>query len=50
MKFKQCMYKIITDGGKYENGMGNLDFVQAKYKEKHETKKYNLPNIQIIEI
>ena len=35
------MYKIITDGGKYENGMGNLDFVQAKYKEKHETKKYN---------
>ena len=41
MKFKQCMYKIITDGGRYENGMGNLDFVQAKYKEKHETKKYN---------
>ena len=40
-KFKQCMYKIILDNGKYQNGMGNLDFVQAKYKEKHETKKYN---------
>ena len=41
MKFKQCMYKIITEGGRYENGMGNLDFVQAKYKEKHDTKKFN---------
>ena len=41
MKFKQCMYKIITEGGKYENGIGNLDFIQAKYKEKHDTKKYN---------
>ena len=41
IKFKQCMYKIITEGGKYENGIGNLDFVQAKYKEKHDVKKYN---------
>jgi hypothetical protein len=41
MKFKQCMYKIITEGGKYENGIGNLDFIEAKYKEKHDTKKYN---------
>lgn len=41
MKFKQCMYKIITDGGKYENGIGDLDFVSAKYKDKHEVKKFN---------
>ena len=41
MKFKQCMYKIITEGGKYENGVGNLDFVSAKYKEKHDTKNFN---------
>ncbi len=40
-KFKQCMYKVILDNGRYQNGMGNLDFVQAKYKEKHESKKYN---------
>ena len=40
-KFKQCLYKIMGEGGKYENGIGNLDFVSAKYKEKHEVKKFN---------
>ena len=40
-KFKQCLYKIVNDTGKYENGIGVLDFVQAKYKEKHEVKKFN---------
>lgn len=40
-KFKQCYYKIINETGKYDNGVGVLDFVQAKYKEKHETKKFN---------
>ena len=40
-KFKQCLYKIAGDGGRYENGICNLDFVQAKYKEKHEVKKFN---------
>jgi len=40
-KFKQCLYKIINEGGKYDNGIGVLDFVQAKYKEKHEVKKFN---------
>ena len=41
IKFKQCMYKIINDSGKYDNGIGNLDFIPAKYKEKHEVKKFN---------
>lgn len=40
-KFKQCLYKIASDGGKYENGVCVLDFVEAKYKEKHEVKKFN---------
>lgn len=40
-KFKECIYKVVNDSGKYENGVGLLDFVQAKYKEKHETKKFN---------
>ena len=41
LKFKQCLYKIAGESGKYENGICNLDFVQAKYKEKHDVKKFN---------
>ncbi len=41
LKFKQCLYKISGENGKYENGVGNLDFVQSKYKEKHDVKKFN---------
>lgn len=41
IKFKQCMYKIINDSGKYTNGIGNLDFIPAKLKEKQDVKKYN---------
>lgn len=40
-KFKQCLYKIAGPAGKYENGICNLDFVEAKYKEKHDVKKFN---------
>jgi len=40
-KFKQCLYKIVNDSGKYDNGIGVLDFVQAKYKEKQDVKKFN---------
>ena len=40
-KFKQCFYKIVGESGKYENGIASLDFVEAKYKEKHEVKKFN---------
>ena len=40
-KFKQCLYKIAGENGKYENGIGNLEFVSAKYKEKHEVTKFN---------
>lgn len=41
LKFKQCLYKIAGESGKYENGICNLDFVQAKYKDKHDVKKFN---------
>ena len=42
IKFKQCIYKVASESnGKYENGIGLLDFVQPKYKEKHDVKKYN---------
>lgn len=40
-KFKQCLYKIGNDAGRFDSGVGVLDFVQAKYKEKHEVKKFN---------
>ena len=40
-KFKQCLYKIVNESGKFDNGVGNLDFVEAKYKEKHNVKKFN---------
>lgn len=40
-KFKQCLYKISGESGKYENGIAVLDFVEAKYKEKQDVKKFN---------
>lgn len=40
-KFKQCLYKIAGASGKYENGICNLNFVEAKYKEKQDVKKFN---------
>ena len=40
-KFKQCLYKILNEAGKFDNGIGTLDFVDAKYKEKHDVKKFN---------
>ena len=40
-KFKQCLYKISGESGKYENGIAVLDFVAAKYKEKQDVKKFN---------
>ena len=39
--FKQCLYKIAGDNGKYINGICVLNFVDAKYKEKHSVKKFN---------
>lgn len=41
LKFKQCIYKIAGENGKYVNGTGLLNFVDAKYKEKHDVKKFN---------
>lgn len=40
-KFKQCLYKIAGESGKYENGICELNFVDAKFKEKHDVKKFN---------
>jgi len=40
-KFKQCLYKISGESGKYENGIAVLDFVEAKFKEKQDVKKFN---------
>ena len=41
IKFKQCIYKIAGENGKYENGTGELDFLSPKYREKHDVKKFN---------
>ena len=40
-KFKQCLYKILNDGGKFDKGVGDLNFLDAKYKEKQSVKKFN---------
>ena len=40
-KFKQCLYKVLNESGKFDNGVGDLNFLDAKYKEKHDVKKYN---------
>ena len=37
----KCAYKIITDSGKPKNSDGVINFVPAKYKEKHKNKTYN---------
>ena len=40
-KFKQCLYKVLNEGGKFDKGIGDLNFLEAKYKEKHDVKKFN---------
>ena len=37
----KCAYKIISDSGKPSNSDGVINFVPAKYKEKHKSKKYD---------
>ena len=34
IKFKQCIYKVRDSGGKSSVGIGLLDFIEPKYKEK----------------
>lgn len=41
LSLKQCAYKIITDSGSPQISEGSIDFVPAKYKEKHSSKNYN---------
>ena len=37
----QCAYKIVGDSGRPENSDGVINFIAAKYKEKHSGKKYD---------
>lgn len=37
----KCAYKIVTDSGAPQNSDGIINFVPAKYKEKHKSKKYD---------
>lgn len=41
MKFKQCMYKVRDGGGKNNVGIGMLDFLAPKYKEKQSETNFN---------
>ena len=37
----KCAYKIVSDSGTPKNSDGIINFVPAKYKEKHKSKKYD---------
>lgn len=39
--FKNCLFKYKNNKGSIEVVDGKLDFIDAKYKEKHSTKKYD---------
>ncbi len=41
---KDCGYKILNDGGKFNNGQGVMSYMSSKYKEKHSGKKYKFSN------
>ncbi len=41
LKFKNCMYKVKDMKGKNIVGTLKLDFLESKYKEKQESKKYD---------
>lgn len=41
LKFKDCAYIIKDLKGKNNYGDGKVDFMEAKYKEPHSTKKYD---------
>ncbi len=40
LKFKQVFYKLKNLGGKFDNGIVNLDFLSAKYYEAKPSKEY----------
>lgn len=41
LKFKACIYKTKDKKGKNIVNYGNVDFLEAKYKEPHKVKNYN---------
>lgn len=41
LKFKVCLYKTKNNKGKNIVGVGKVDFLETKYKEKHSDKTYN---------
>ncbi len=41
LKFKACMYKVKDEKGKNIVGTFKVDFMDAKYKEQHQPKKFN---------
>lgn len=41
LKFKQCIYKTKTSGGKTIVGRGMADFINKKYYESHKCSKYD---------
>ncbi len=41
LKFKSCAYKIRTVKGTLQIGPGSVDFLESKYKEPQNDKKYN---------
>ena len=41
IKFKECIYKVRDGGGKNNVGIGKLNFIDSKYKEKQQNTKFN---------
>ena len=41
LKFKACMYKVKDEKGKNLVGTAKADFLETKYKEPHQPKKFN---------
>ena len=41
IKFKQCIYKVRTSGGKNNVGIGMLNFLDSKYKEEQQESNLN---------
>ena len=41
LSFKTAAVKLKTEGGKFDIGQGNFNFIASKYKEEQPMKKYN---------
>ena len=47
LKQSHCGYKIVNDGGKYDNGEGIMSYLSSKYKEPHKGKTYNFAKFAV---